>query len=195
MFVCFSIFYMDWRWPTCFTLARRKTRETPINVHEDQKWDKPENIIRNVNLNALANQNTSNWKWKNQDLSGFEPQTSHFCFSFFCLINFLPWVYIQGKFKHLSVLLYGPEVTYIIWQIIQNAPFWGWTWSPTFASSSCEEKQRKKPTLIISTCLIKLCLLSSSNAATPVLFGLCVLTLTSLAAPEKYKKSHHIIIT
>ncbi len=34
-------------WPDglCFTIARCKTSETPINVHEDQKWNKPEKCL------------------------------------------------------------------------------------------------------------------------------------------------------
>ncbi len=34
--VTLNLIYM-WRWPIGFTLATRKTSETSINVHEDQK--------------------------------------------------------------------------------------------------------------------------------------------------------------
>ena len=40
------------RWPICFTLARCKTSKIPTNVHKDQKWCKPGNVIRS-NLGIL----------------------------------------------------------------------------------------------------------------------------------------------
>ena len=64
----FFLFFPMWKWSIYFHfIARRNTSETPINVHEDQKWHKQENmknIILILELILMQNWNRLKFEFK-----------------------------------------------------------------------------------------------------------------------------------